>query len=77
MGVSSQLALLDENRGVGRDGDVSSRISLLRVSIFRYATLKRSTEILSTLPLMSSAKYLGFLSTILYGPWYTKLSGGL
>ena len=47
VGVSSQLALLDENRGVGCDGDVSSRISLLRVSIFRYATFKRPTNLSS------------------------------
>ena len=33
VGVSSQLALSDGNRRVDCDGDVSSRISLLRVSI--------------------------------------------
>ena len=44
--VSLKLALLNENRYVGYDGDVPSRISLLRISRLKYATFKRSTEIL-------------------------------
>ena len=57
------------------EGSTTSWFSEGRMSVSRYATLRRSRLMFSRLPRISKAKCLSWRATTLYGPVYGGCSG--